>query len=150
MKDNTKLIEAIAHVADSWSNGPPCETSDLLGKTFHTVMQIGERIICFVNDTDTYVYYHPQCCCEHVYIESVVGELTDLENSPLTMAELNVSEGKPSEDIYDDHVTWSFYKFATIKGYVDVRWFGSSNGYYSETADMLHKKTAELLGEEAS
>lgn len=76
-------------------------------------------------------------CCEDVCVEDVCGDVKCLIGSPITQAEV-CSETTMS---YDDAVcgfkhsnpywTWTFYKFATVKGYVTIRWYGESNGCYS-------------------
>jgi hypothetical protein len=113
---------------------------DMVGKVFTSVTETGGTMV-FENDNDRYVFFHSQDCCESVSINDIVGDLSDLVGEPLLVAE-EVSGESPVgfEDEYHESVTWTFYKFATRKGYVDVRWLGESNGYYSENVDLGYEK----------
>ena len=111
--------------------------ADMVGKVFTSVTETGDTMV-FENATDRYVFFHEQNCCESVGINDVVGDLSDLVGEPLLIAD-EVSGETPVDFNERDHesVTWTFYKFATRKGYVDVRWLGESNGYYSESVELF-------------
>lgn len=107
---------------------------ELIGKTFVEVT--GD--VFTLADGRKYVFEHIQDCCESVGIEDVVGDLSDLENTPILDAEERSMEADDPRN--DDHGTWSFYSFTTAKGTVVVRWYGESNGYYSEGVDHGWRK----------
>jgi hypothetical protein len=115
--------------------------ADLLGKTLSSVtVSEGQTEIRFVTDAgETYLMYHDQDCCESVSVESITGDLADLVGSPILKAE-EASSGERPADVppseWTESETWTFYKLATAKGYVDIRWHGESNGYYSESVDF--------------
>ena len=108
----------------------------MVGQVFTSVTQNGDEMV-FENATERFVFFHSQDCCEHVSIEDICGDLQDLVGEPLLIAE-EVSGETPVDFNEEEHdsVTWTFYKFATRRGYVDVRWFGESNGYYSEGVSL--------------
>lgn len=93
-------------------------------------------------------------------IEDITGDLDDLIGTPIIKATedsstddvipTNVIDKLPQAHVVkfvaqkltgekdmDDSHTWTFYNIATIKGYVTIRWYGSSNGYYSESVDFI-------------
>jgi len=133
------------------------DISELVGKTLISVerSEDSDELFFTCNTGEKYVLYHEQDCCETVTIDDICGDLEDLVGVPILKAEEvsneeyeNAFEEKftkkskygymVSEDggYKPESYTWTFYKFATIKGYVDVRWFGESNGYYSEGVDF--------------
>ena len=112
------------------------EIRDMVGKTFTRVYGgTGDGELVFENDTERYVFTHDQDCCECVDINDVVGDIQDLVGEPLLLAE-EVSGATEPDVEHSESYTYTFYKFATRRGYVDVRWLGESNGYYSESVDL--------------
>lgn len=115
------------------------DVSELVGKTVKAISggDIGsERMTLELESGESYAMFHTQDCCESVDIHDIVGDLDNLVGSPLLLAE-EVTDGKAPADVFQDYKpeseTWTFYRFQTIKGGVTIRWFGQSNGYYSES-----------------
>lgn len=114
----------------------------LQGKTITQIegMEPGSEEIKFhCSDGSKYVMYHDQECCENVRVDDVCGDVEDLIGSEILRAEVKTNSGDTQEGSY----TWTFYSLATIKGYVDLKWLGESNGYYSEEvsfADISNEK----------
>ena len=107
----------------------------MIGKMFYSITKNDSELV-FICDEGLFIMYHEQDCCEDVHIESIVGDLDDLLYSPILRAE----EATTHEDTEDyDSITHTFYKLATKAGYVDIRWVGISNGYYSESVDIDFK-----------
>jgi hypothetical protein len=69
-----------------------------------------------------------------VWLEDVSGTLEDLVASEILQAEECTGESGPDKG--DESFTWTFYRFATRKGAVTLRFYGTSNGYYSESASF--------------
>ena len=108
----------------------------MVGKVFTRVSGgVGDGELVFETDTERFVFFHAQDCCERVDINDIVGDLQDLVGEPLLIAEEVSGATEPDEEHYESY-TYTFYKFATRKGYVDVRWLGESNGYYSESVSL--------------
>ena len=136
------------------------EFSDLLGKTIVAIYaNVGNDIVYFVTETMvSYCMYHRQSCCERVSLEDIIGDFEDILDQPILLAECvssndykelpDMAESKRDSDamisktkkvINEDCIPcyqWTFYKLATNKGFVTMRWFGGSNGCYAMDASL--------------
>jgi hypothetical protein len=116
------------------------EFSELLGKTLTKIegKKGGEEIVFFTSDGQVYRLWHEEDCSESVAVEDICGDLNDLIGSPITRASEDCNEqdvnppGLEADPLPGDTFTWTFYNIATAKGHVTIRWYGSSNGFYSE------------------
>lgn len=94
---------------------------------------VGDDVMVFeAQDGSRFTFVHHQDCCESVSIEDICGDLSDLVGVPLSEAEEVSSDGRDEPEIQAESYTWTFYRFASPKGTVTVRWLGTSNGYYGE------------------
>ena len=110
--------------------------NELIGRSLCRISQDRDELVFYLSDTNYVRFYHYQDCCEDVYIDDICGDLSDLIGEPLLVAEQVSGYVQGSKGEYDESYTWTFYRFATRKGWVSVKWYGTSNGYYSESVSV--------------
>ena len=109
-----------------------CDIKDMVGKKIIGIYYDEENFQILTDDC-VYAFYHEQDCCESVWLTQVDGISDKLIGSRIIIAEVVTDE----KDTEYGHTTWTFYKIGTNKGMIDFRFQGESNGYYSETVDLI-------------
>ncbi len=110
----------------------------MLGRRLTSVDASDESIVMRAEDGALWRLYVPEDCCNRGGVEDICGDLADLIDSPITLAEevSNPTIPDTAPEWEQESHTWTFYRFGTAKGVVVVRFFGTSNGYYAERADV--------------
>ncbi len=108
----------------------------LVGTTFTNIQKYEGSL--WLADTSGLIYWmgHEDSCCEYVELTDIEGDLEDLLYFPIMLAE----EVTHPHDT-DKHREWVFYKLATIRGYVTLRWCRDNDSCYSTAVDFK-----ELMG----
>jgi len=110
------------------------ELEELKGQIL-TSVDVEKDGICFcTTHGKKYYLYHQQDCCEVVNIESVDGDVENLTNEPIIVA---LERSVEDSNAKIDSGTYQWYVFATLKGTVVIRFHGTSNGCYGETASLF-------------
>jgi len=99
-----------------------------------------ERIRITASGRD-FLMFHDQDCCEQVVVESICGEVDKALGEEITEAVEHSNSDKPSLEEYTDEEngdswTWTYYTIRTQSETIVIRWYGTSNGYYSESVEV--------------
>ena len=102
----------------------------LEGKTITRIIgcfKYSEEIIIYTTDGSMYRMRFSNTRSD-IKVEDVIGELSDVIDSPILRAEERSSNILEKNSGIEQ---WTFYTISSIKGSIDIRWHGASNGYYS-------------------
>lgn len=119
--------------------------SDLKGKIILSIsgcQDQSEQVLIKTTD-GIFILEHTQDCCESVYLEDIVGSPSDLCGAYVSLAEESLGDAATSSN---ESATWTFYNICTPKGDLQLRWYGTSSGYYSETVNTYFY-SSKFLGQ---
>lgn len=119
--------------------------TDFYGKTITGVdgLELGSgKVVITFEDGCSLHMWHSQSCCESVSIEDIDSSVVSLDGAIFYDLEVYTKEG--SSDWGEE--TYTFYTLKTDRGYVWIRWFGSSNGYYSTGVSTKYCEAGESRG----
>jgi len=115
------------------------EFSDMIGLTIVKIEgceKDSEKITFSMSDGSDFVLIHYQDCCEMVHVDDVVGDPMDLLYAPILLAEeVKYIDCNSKVGFYNEVEDWTFYKISTLWANVTIKWYSTSNGYYSTSVD---------------
>lgn len=128
--------------------------TEFSGKTIQEIRgckKHSDEVTIIFTDGSCLKFYHQQDCCETVELEDcdIIPEW--LVNSKIISVEERIfrsGEGVKPLNNWAESYTWSFYVIKTSSSTMVLRWYGESNGWYSETVDIdyLHyNKNGEFV-----
>jgi hypothetical protein len=124
---------------------------DLEGKTLTKIegLRVGSyEVIFHCSDGSVYKMYPDDDSFLYgnaidISIDDICGDVDCLIGNKIVKAEVRRSEnrgGHIRDNIWADPEVWTFYTLATVKGYVDIKWYGTHNGYYSAEVSFWKEK----------
>ena len=90
------------------------------------------ELIFTLENGKRYMFSHYQEASENVYIEDISGDIKKIIGKEILKFEerTETNSGTGWSD------TYTFYDIETLTEHIQIRWCGSSNGYYSESVDF--------------
>ena len=110
---------------------------NLIGATIlSATTHYNDNLLYIKTDKGTMRFYHAQQWSEQVWLEDGLEDLEKMIGEKVLHAEVikNYDEVPLDED--DDSYTWTYYKISTLNHDCTLRFYGTSNGYYSEDVDI--------------
>ena len=122
--------------------------NDLVGLTIKSVSGCHKGSDTFTIEFENgySIVFHYPYTYSNVEIDDVNGDVQGMVGNELLGIEC-VTNVPVDPETAVEYKQWTFYKFKTIDGYVDVKWYGSSNGYYSVSVnwEILDVNNEEII-----
>jgi hypothetical protein len=105
----------------------------LIGKVVSRIERLvqSDEVHFYLDSGEVLRMWHYQACCEEVVLESVDTELSEVEGTIKRFEETTL---EVSSD--EQWTSATFYNITIGSTMFNMRWYGSSNGYYSESVDL--------------
>ena len=115
--------------------------TEFSGKTIQEIRgckKHSDEVTIKFTDGSCLKFYHRQDCCETVLLEDFDITPEWLIDSKIISVEERISRSGEEISHYEwtYSYTWSFYVIKTSSSTMVLRWYGESNGWYSETVDI--------------
>lgn len=97
-------------------------------------LEIGsQEVVVYFESGEILRFYHEQDCCETVELVDI-DCMFDIHDTAIKAYELEIATEHQMSGGGD--LQWTFYFLRTSRGTLWMRWYGSSNGYYSTAVEI--------------